>query len=152
MNRILDIESRLEQIIVEGAPTATPSDLLQLGENMLCCWVEAKGETPTNEEREGFRLLALHRQGAKGDPSFNACRETCRELVYHYNLLSEPVDQDDEEAVTKFNSDLKMMALVANHLCLFISGKMQVAELGDFCCSSSPVRNDLNELSEVNNA
>jgi len=23
---------------------------------------------------------------------------------------------------------------------LFISGKMQVAELGDFCCSSKPIR------------
>ena len=36
---------------------------------------------------ESFRLLALHRQGARGVPSFNACRETCREIAYHYNLL-----------------------------------------------------------------
>ena len=45
---------------------------------------------------EGFRLLALHRQGARGDPSFNACRETCRELVYHRNcVLPRAPDADD---------------------------------------------------------
>ncbi len=33
-----------------------------------------------------------------------------------------------------------MMKLVCSHLYLFISGKMQVAELGDFCCSSKPIR------------
>jgi len=32
------------------------------------------------------------------------------------------------------------MQMVSKHLFLFISGKMQVAELGDFCCSSKPVR------------
>jgi hypothetical protein len=32
-----------------------------------------------------------------------------------------------------------MAAMVANHLYLFVSGKMQVAELGDFCCSSKPL-------------
>jgi hypothetical protein len=36
----------------------------------------------------------------------------------------------------------RMMVLLANHLCLFVAGKMQVAELGDFCCSSRPVRED----------
>ena len=33
-----------------------------------------------------------------------------------------------------------MMALVANHLFLFISGKMENEELGDFCCASKPLR------------
>jgi hypothetical protein len=37
---------------------------------------------------------------------------------------------------------LRMMALVANHLRLFVVGKMQVAGLGDFCCSSRPVREE----------
>ena len=52
------------------------------GERVLERWLEARGETPTAARREGFRLLALHRQGARGDPSFNACRESCRELAY----------------------------------------------------------------------
>jgi hypothetical protein len=91
---------------------------------------------PTEEKREGFRLLALHRQGAAGEPSFNACRETCRELVYHYNLLT--MDPRHEDSPRR----LRMMALVANHLRLFVVGKMQVAGLGDFCCSSRPVREE----------
>ncbi len=62
--------------------------LLQSGEQVLENWSAAKGFAPTSDRKEGFRLLALHRQGAKGDPSFNACRETCRELVYHYNLVT----------------------------------------------------------------
>jgi hypothetical protein len=35
-----------------------------------------------------------------------------------------------------------MMTMVANHLFLFVAGKMQVAELGDFCCASRPLRQD----------
>jgi len=33
-----------------------------------------------------------------------------------------------------------MMKMISSHLYLFISGKMQVAELGEFCCSSRPIR------------
>jgi len=35
---------------------------------------------------------------------------------------------------------LKMMKMISNHLYLFVSGKMQVAELGEFCCSAKPIR------------
>ena len=79
-------------------------------------------------------LLALHRQGSKGEPSFNACRETCRELCYYYNLVtSEP---EHPEAAKR----IQLAVLVARHLLLFVSGKMQVENLGEFCCSSRPVR------------
>jgi len=61
--------------------------LLREAESVLEEWLRARGEAPTSETSEGFRLLALHRQGARGVPSFNACRETCREIAYHYNLL-----------------------------------------------------------------
>jgi hypothetical protein len=70
-----------------GASPAGADRLLALTEEVLEHWITARGDVPTNDKREGFRLLALHRQGAKGDPSFNACRETCREVVYHYNLI-----------------------------------------------------------------
>ena len=109
-------------------------ELLALGEVVLEHWIAARGETPTTDTREGFRLLALHRQGAKGDPSFNACRETCRELVYHYNLVNlEPRHPDTVQR-------RRMMTLVANHLFLFVAGNLQVSGLGDFCCASRPVR------------
>jgi len=108
--------------------------LLRLSEEVIEHWVTARDEVPTEDEREGFRLLALHRQGAKGDPSFNACRETCREIVYHYNLIN----MQPEHAET--TNRLEMMKMISSHLYLFVSGKMQVAALGEFCCSAKPIR------------
>jgi len=106
--------------------------LLGEAESVLEEWLRARGEAPTSETSEGFRLLALHRQGARGVPSFNACRETCREIAYHYNLLGE----SDEKA--KYRED--MMGLLVEHLKLFVRGKLEVEGLGDFCCSSRPLR------------
>lgn len=111
----------------------TPHRLLALAEETLECWIEARGGAPTGETVEGFRLLALHRQGARGVPSFNACRETCREIAYHYNLLAL---QPDEERARR----LQMMRLLATHLALFVRGKLEVEALGEFCCSSRPLR------------
>jgi hypothetical protein len=121
-------------------PRATPdadsvaAELLQASEEVLEHWISARGETPTNDTREGFRLLALHRQGAKGDPSFNACRETCREIVYHYNLVTM------RDVYSDITDRLCMLTMISKHLFLFVSGKMQVAELGEFCCSAKPIR------------
>ena len=108
--------------------------MLGWGESILENWNGARGEKPTKSKREGFRLLALHRQGAKGDPSFNACRETCRELVYHHNLIL------DEPTHVASLERLRMAKMVAKHLCLFVQGKIEEDRLGDFCCSSRPVR------------
>lgn len=111
-----------------------PAAYLKAGEDTLCHWAIARGFEPTSEQREGFRLLALHRQGSKGEPSFNACRETCRELAYHYNLIT--LEPDHAET----DKRLEMMRLIAMHLYLFVSGKMQVEGLGEFCCASRPLR------------
>ena len=130
-----EIERRLEQLASGGSHgTETVSELLRLGEAVLEHWIVAQGETPTQERREGFRLLALQRQGAKGTPSFNACRETCRELAYRYNLVL------DEPDPAKAAVTAAMAVLVAKHLYLFVTGKMEVEGLGDFCCSSRPLR------------
>lgn len=111
--------------------------LLSLGEEMLAQWLEAHGQVATEETSEGFRLLALQRQAARGDPSFNACRETCRELVFHYNLLT----MQPDHVGTK--QRMTMMRLVARHLCYFLAGKLENARLGEFCCSSKPLRLNL---------
>ncbi len=109
-------------------------ELLRLGEGILENWLTARGEMPTERTVEGFRLLALHRQGARGEPSFNACRETCRELVYHHNLIRlDPTHVDTARR-------LRLAAMVARHLALFIGGKLEVAGLGEFCCSARPLR------------
>jgi hypothetical protein len=128
------IGQRLDALIAAPAAAEDAAEMLALGEAILEHWVRAKGREPTRDEREGFRLLALHRQGADKDPSFNACRETCRELAYHYNLLS----LEPEHPATAQRA--RMMALVANHLYLFISGKMETEQLGEFCCASRPLR------------
>lgn len=134
MRPLADIEIAIERAGVNPDPQAGAEQLLALAEEALEHWITARGDTPTDDEREGFRLLALHRQGAKGDPSFNACRETCREVAYHYNLIKLQPD------AVEITDRLQMMGMVSNHLYLFISGKMQVAQLGDFCCSSRPIR------------
>ena len=133
MRDIASIERELDT-----APDA--ARLLALAEEILEAWVLARGGEPTQEHREGFRLLALHHQGTRGVPSFNACRETCREVAYHYNLLTlEP--QHPESA-----QRLRMMEMVVRHLALFVGGKLQVEGLGDFCCASRPLRQDQSSM------
>ena len=119
---------------LDALPHPSPEELLAIAEEVLEHWITARGAQPTAEEREVFRLLALHRQGAQGEPSFNACRETCREIAYHCNLLcAEP----ESAAIAQRHH---MMLLLVKHLTLFVSGKLQAAGLGEFCCSSRPLR------------
>jgi len=134
MSTLAEIESRLDSLPAPADPGAAARELLAHAEAVLEHWITARGEAPTAGEREGFRLLALHRQGARGEPSFNACRETCREIAYHYNLIhAEPGPAAATQAI-------RMMAMLVKHLTLFVSGKLQVAGLGEFCCSSRPLR------------
>ena len=134
MRSLVELEAAFELPQATTDSDSAASELLQASEEVLEHWITARGDVPTSDEREGFRLLALHRQGAKGDPSFNACRETCREIIYHYNLVT----------MRDMNSDITdrlcMLAMISRHLYLFVSGKMQVAELGEFCCSAKPIR------------
>jgi hypothetical protein len=123
MKSFAEIEARLEA-------AAPAQELLAMAEEVLAQWVAARGEEPTAQSSEGFRLLALHRQGARGAPSFNACRETCREIAYHFNLLqAQPAPHV-----------AGMMALLVKHLLLFVRGKLEVEGLGEFCCSSRSLR------------
>jgi hypothetical protein len=134
MRSLAELEAVFELPLATPDADAAAAELLQASEEVLEHWIRARGEIPTNDKREGFRLLALHRQGAKGDASFNACRETCREIVYHYNLVKM------RDVYSDITDRLCMMAMISKHLFLFISGKMQVAELGEFCCSAKPIR------------
>ena len=138
--RIDDIAARLDAMIASadaGLVAAAPAfaeDLLALGDAILEIWLTAHDATPTTRTVEGFRLLALQRQGARGDASFNACRETCRELVYHRNLVClDPAHPDTARR-------LRLGAMVARHLALFVGGKLEAAGLGEFCCASRPLR------------
>ena len=134
MRSLAALEAAIPRVDSSGDPAEAAAELLSISEEVLEHWVTARGFEPTGDEREGFRLLALHRQGTKDDPSFNACRETCREIAYHYNLVTM------QPELAECTDRLEMMKMISNHLYLFISGKMQVAALGEFCCSSKPVR------------
>jgi hypothetical protein len=133
MRDFTDIENEI-RALGDSSDAAGADALLHAGEEVLERWITAHGGEPTTGEHEGFRLLALQRQGARGIPSFNACRETCRELVYHRNLIA----LDPEHPNTAMR--LKMASLVAMHLLLFVSGKLEVEGLGEFCCASRPLR------------
>ncbi len=139
MRPLADIEAGIDRLERNTAkPVEAAGEMLKFGEETVEHWLVAHDKAPTDELKEGFRLLALHRQAAQGDPSFNACRETCRELVYYHNLIT----LDALHAET--NQRLAMMAMVARHLYLFITGKMQESQLGDFCCSSRPLHANAN--------
>lgn len=137
---IEDVLAESERLIAApddmlGANASAIADsFLAMGEAVLVAWHEAHGNEPTQDKSEGFRLLALHRQAARGNPSFNACRETCREAVYHHNLIVHDPQADDVARSARLG------AMVLRHLALFVGGKLENAGLGDFCCSSRPVR------------
>ncbi len=143
---ILDgIDRLLARIDRVEAPLAEADRLLAEAEDVIAAWVTAKGGVPTDETAEGFRLLALHRQGARGEPTFNACRETAREIVFLRNVVAAAGD-DSAQA----RHHLRLQAMVLRHLALFVGGKLQEAGLGDFCCSSRPVRTAAAESAHSN--
>jgi hypothetical protein len=131
---LAEIEASIERLAQQPDASAAARALLAAAEEVLEHWIVARGHTPTAQQREGFRLLALHHQGTRGDTSFNACRETCREIAYHYNLLTlEPLSPQAPRRRL-------MMGMLVKHLALFVQGKLQVERLGEFCCSSRPLR------------
>jgi len=136
MRSLAEIDSQLDSFDASAAPVDRARALLAIGEQVLEHWIVAHDAEPTQAMSEGFRLLALHRQAARGEPSFNACRETCRELVYHHNLI---MAEPEEKAAA---ARAAMMRFVASHLYLFVAGKMQNVGLGEFCCSSRDLRSE----------
>lgn len=142
MRSIEAIERELDIVAPVQTRRAAALRMLGLAEEVLEAWVAARGDEPTDEQREGFRLLALHYQGAVGVPSFNACRETCREIAYHYNLLTLDALEDAGQRLT-------MMGMLVRHLAFFVGGKLQVEGLGEFCCASRPVRGNEGTIATV---
>jgi len=133
LSRLEEIESLApKELIKDGVALA--KEQLGLGELILRIWVIAHDQVPTEKQKEGFVLLALHAQGTKGIPSFNACRETCREIVFHHNVI---IAAGNDEARLKA---IGLMIMVVRHLALFVSGKLAVAGLGEFCCAAKPLR------------
>lgn len=137
-SNVSEIEARISAYLDGqargGDPVAAVDDLLHQSERVLEAWIVAHAGAPTAARKEGFRLLALHAQGAKGEASFHACRETCRELVFHRNLVHAAPNHPET------GQRIRLAAMVAMHLYLFVTGKMEVWGLGEFCCSARPLR------------
>jgi hypothetical protein len=144
-----DILARSDRLLAQidrvDDPVAEANALLRDAEEVIASWVTAQGGTPTDETVEGFRLLALHRQGARGAPTFNACRETAREVVFLRNVV---LAAGDDPAQARHH--LRLQAMVLRHLALFVGGKLHEAGLGDFCCSSRPLRSAAAETAQLN--
>ena len=140
MRSFAELEAYMDNPKPDMSPAQQAADYLQVGKEMLENWLAAQERVPTQDEKEGFRILALHRQGCKGEPSFNACRESCRELVYYYNLIT--MESDSGEIPSR----LVMMNMGAKHLVLFIGNKMMDEQVGEFCCSSKVNRLDSDKL------
>ncbi len=136
----LDEIARLEEAELAAGSENFALELLQIGEAALESWLTSQNLNIEARLVEGFRLLGLHRQGAKGDPSFNACRETCRELVYRTNCARLGSDEAD------IARQLRLGAMVARHLALFVDGKLETAGLGEFCCSSRQLRSTIYDM------
>ena len=62
MKSLAEIEAAAEIAATDADDKAGAAKLLELGEEVLEHWVRARGAEPTNDTREGFRILALHRQ------------------------------------------------------------------------------------------
>ena len=137
MRTLEEIDTAIERAAGAQDIMAGALDLMWAAEEVLEHWLLATGRMPTEDTWEGFRLLALHRRSAKGDPSFNACRETCREIAYRFNVIA--ADPGHAEARAR----LMMLGMVVRHLYLFVTGKMETEELGEFCCSSRPLRTNM---------
>lgn len=135
MDPFPDIQNQLDCALNGDGPMPDVDAMLSMAEAVLEAWIAAKGEEPGQGEVEGFRLLALHRQGCKGTPSFNACRETCREIVYRRNVV-----QAGQGDTSRAGDEQRLMAMTVMHLVLFVGGKLAESGLGDFCCSSRPLR------------
>ncbi len=134
MRPLATLEEELDAFAALGDSRVAAQRLLGIAEEVLEHWLSGRGAVPTEETSEGFRLLALQRQGARGVPSFNACRESCREIAYHFNLLC------TEPGHESIGQRQRMMAFVVKHLLLFVRGKLEVERLGEFCCSARPLR------------
>jgi len=134
MRTFAQLEAALDHPIAWQAPVEAATSMLLIGEEALENFLLARDTQPTKKQQEGFRLLALHAQGSADDPSFDSCVETARELIYQYNLIRLEPNHPDTR------SRLQMMQIVARHLVVFVDGKLEVAELGNFCCAAKPIR------------
>jgi len=84
--RLLALENRLAASTVQDLPELlAPSIGIVTG--LMRAYIEAEGTKPVPEETTD--ILDVWKVLVKGDPTWNAIRDNCRELVYYRNCLAE---------------------------------------------------------------
>lgn len=89
--RLGEIDARIGALETRVAVGDTPlADVLEpairLVSDAMCAYVEAAGEkAPPTQEAD---ILDTWRLLVKGDPTWNAIRDNCRELVYYRNCIA----------------------------------------------------------------
>ncbi len=110
--------SALEIRLNEGGelPLDATVDAAQaLVKRMLIAYLGSATDKPAPQEAED--LLAVWKALVKGDPSWNAIRDNCRELVYYRNCL----DAGRLDALPR--APAKMAVRTLRHLHLFIKSR-----------------------------
>ncbi len=131
---------RLDAII--AMPTAAlasaggrlADELLLIGETALESWVRSRGETPTEATVGGL-------PAAGAAPPGRARRAELQRLPRDLPRAGlSPQLRRRRDRCAETVRKLRLGAMVARHLVLFIDGKLETAGLGEFCCSSRAVR------------
>ena len=91
MRTLSELEAVFEAPLAGDDHAAAAEALLRASEEVLEHWIVARGETPTSEEREGFRLEAPARFGVvaldEGLGPEEAAPEALKErLAFHLDL------------------------------------------------------------------
>ena len=120
--------------LVAAAPDIA-DELVGIGETILEIWLAAHGKTPTRAD--GRRASACWRFIARAPGAMRASTPAARPAaswsITAILFVSIP-------CIPTRRGGCASAAMVARHLALFIGGKLEVAGLGEFCCSSRPLR------------
>lgn len=107
---LASLEARLARgEVLPLAPTVDAA--IELVRALLVAWMEEDGK-PAPDTNTGF--LDVFRAFVKGDPSWNAIRDNCRELVYYRNCIN----MGREDALPRVAE--KMAVRTARHVYLYM--------------------------------
>jgi len=109
--QLLALENRLATSTVQDLPDLLASSIDTVT-GLMRAYVEAEGMKPVPEETTD--ILDVWKVLVKGDPTWNAIRDNCRELVYYRNCLAEN-RSDALPAVPQ-----KMAVRTARHIYLYV--------------------------------
>jgi hypothetical protein len=114
--RLGAVDQRIGSLEAAAAGGASLAEVLepaiQLVSETMCAYIEAVGEKPPPPA--GSDVLETWKLLVKGDPTWNAVRDSCRELVYYRNCLA--AARDDALPA----EPARMAVRLARHVYLYV--------------------------------